>query len=92
MNFNHLAKHWNTICEYGILASMKKTRKYTLELDEALVQSAVKASGRSFTETVRQGLKLVSSADVYARLLEARGTVDLKLDVKKMRRDKRDLR
>jgi hypothetical protein len=69
-----------------------RAKKYTLELDESLVKSAVKATGKSFTDTVRQGLKILAAAEAYRELSKMRGTVDLELDVKKMRKDKRDLR
>ena len=71
---------------------MKTSRKYTIELEESLVKSAVKATGKSFTDTVRQGLKILASTEAYRELSKLRGTVDLALDVKELRKDKRDLR
>lgn len=71
---------------------MKSSKKYTLELEEALVKSAVKATGRSFTETVRQGLRILASSEAYQELSKMRGTVDLELDAKEIRKNKRDLR
>ncbi|MDZ4676507.1 MAG: hypothetical protein SGI74_03270 [Oligoflexia bacterium] len=71
---------------------MKANKKYTLELEESLVKSAVKATGKSFTDTVRQGLKILASTEAYRELSKMRGTVDLELDVKAMRKHKRDLR
>ncbi len=71
---------------------MKAHKKYTLELEETLVRSAIKATGSSFTDTVRQGLKVIASTEAYRELSKMRGTVDLELDVKKIRKDKRDLR
>ncbi len=70
---------------------MKATRKYTLELDEALVKSAVKATGKNFTDTVRQGLRILSSTEAYSELSKMFGTVDLELDAKELRKNKRDL-
>lgn len=71
---------------------MRASKKYTLELEESLVKAAVKSTGKSFTDTVRQGLKILSSAEAYRQLSKMRGTVDLELDVQEIRKDKRDLR
>jgi len=71
---------------------MKSSKKYTLELDEDLVKSAVKATGRNFTDTVRQGLRILAAADAYRELSKMRGSVDLALDIKALRKDKRDMR
>lgn len=69
---------------------MKPNRKYTLELSETLVKSAVKATGKSFTDTVRQGLKIIASAEAYKELAKLSGAVDLEIDVKSLRKSKRD--
>ena len=71
---------------------MKAHKKYTVELEESLVKSAVKATGKSFTDTVRQGLKIVAATEAYRELAQLRGSVDLEMDVKTLRKDKRDLR
>lgn len=71
---------------------MKATKKYTVELDESLVKSAIKATGQSFACTVRQGLKILAAAEAYKELAKLGGSIDLQLDVKELRRDKRDLR
>lgn len=69
---------------------MRTHRKYTLELDESLVKSATQATGKSFTDTVRQGLKILASSEAYRELGKMRGTVDLGLDVKTLRKSRRD--
>jgi hypothetical protein len=71
---------------------MKANKKYSLELEEDLVRSATKATGKGFTETVRQGLRVLAAADSYKELLKLRGSIDLQLDVKALRKNKRDLR
>ncbi len=71
---------------------MKSSKKYTVELEESLVKSALRATGKNFTETIRQGLKILASAEAYRELSKMRGTLDLELDVKAVRKDKRDLR
>ncbi len=64
---------------------MKTNKKYTLELEESLVKSAVQTTGKSFTETVRQGLKILASAKAYKELASMKGAVDLGLDVSSLR-------
>jgi hypothetical protein len=71
---------------------MKANKKYTLELEETLVNSAVQATGKSFTDTVRQGLRILASSEAYRELAKMRGKIDLDLDVRKLRKGKRDLR
>ena len=71
---------------------MKAHKKYTVELETSLVKSAVKATGKSFTDTVRQGLKIVAATEAYRELSGLRGSIDLELDVKALRKNKRDLR
>ena len=71
---------------------MKSSKKYTLELEEELVKSALKSTGRNFTDTVRQGLRLLASSEAYHELAKMRGIVDLEIDSKKIRKSKRDLR
>jgi hypothetical protein len=71
---------------------MKANKKYTLELEEALVKSAVKATGKSFTDTVRQGLRIIASTQAYRELSKMRGTVDLEIDAREIRKNKRDMR
>lgn len=71
---------------------MKAHKKYTLELDEGLVKTATRATGKSFTETVRQGLKILAATQAYRSLEKMRGGVDLEIDAKALRKDKRDLR
>ncbi|MBI4403488.1 MAG: hypothetical protein HY537_04970 [Deltaproteobacteria bacterium] len=71
---------------------MRASKKYTVELEEALVKSAVRSTGKSFTETVRQGLKILASTEAYRELSKMRGTVDLQLDIREIRKNKRDQR
>lgn len=94
-NGDHQAKTFSivdTIHKYGTIYGMKPNKKYTLELDEGLVKSAIKATGKSFTDTVRQGLRILASTEAYRELAKLRGSVDLELNVKDLRKDKRDLR
>ena len=64
---------------------MKTNKKYTLELDESLVKSAIHSTQKNFTETVRQGLKILAAAKAYRELSTMKGTVNLELDISKLR-------
>ena len=70
---------------------MRPAKKYTLELDESLVKAALKSTGLNFTETVRQGLGILASSLAYRELSKLHGSVDLEIDSKKLRKNKRDL-
>lgn len=69
---------------------MKSNKKYTIELDPALVKNAIKATGKNFTETIRQGLKILAAAEAYHTLAKMQGSVDLGINLKELRKDKRD--
>jgi hypothetical protein len=66
---------------------MSDARKITVEISEALLAKAQKASGAGITQTVRTGLELVAASQAYAQLRQQRGKVrfsrrlaDLKAD------------
>ena len=67
--------------------SKESLKKVTMFLPLDLVNRATKVSKKSLTETVRQGLKLVATANTYDRLLAYRGKVDLALDLEALRED-----
>lgn len=50
-------------------------KKVTVHLPAELVEKALKASGKSLTETVEDGLQKVVTAWAYAELLKLRGKV-----------------
>ena len=59
---------------------VKKTRKdpirkITVHLPAELVEKALKASGKSLTETVADGLQKVVTSWAYDELLKLRGTM-----------------
>jgi hypothetical protein len=74
--------------EAGILTSMGRTKKITVEVPADLLKKAQKATGEGVTQTVRQGLEKIVGADVYERLIAARGTVHLTYDIDELRQDR----
>ncbi len=54
---------------------METGRKITVEVPEALLEKAQRASGAGITQTVRAGLELVAASQAYARLRQLRGKV-----------------
>jgi len=67
---------------------MGAEKKVTVMLPEDLLKKAMKASGEGLTPTLRKGLELVAAKDVYRRLLELKGKLDLDLDIGASRKDK----
>jgi hypothetical protein len=67
---------------------MGAERKVTIMLPEDLLERALKASGEGITPTLRRGLELVAAKDAYQRLLKLKGKLDLKLDLKDLRKDR----
>ena len=54
---------------------MGTPRKITVEIPQALLEKAQRASGAGITQTVRTGLELLAASDAYARLRRFRGKV-----------------
>ena len=54
---------------------MGTPRKITVEIPQALLEKAQRASRTGITQTVRTGLELLAASDAYARLLRFRGKV-----------------
>jgi hypothetical protein len=67
---------------------MADTTKVTLQLPAALLKQAQKMTGEGITATVRQGLELLAATRAYAQLRKLRGTLTLKVDLKKLREDR----
>ncbi len=63
-------------------------RKVTMMLPEELLEAALKASGETMTETVRQGLELIAASQAYSSLRSLRGKVKLDISVQDLRRDR----
>jgi hypothetical protein len=65
-----------------------KTRKITVEIDENLVERALRSSGEGVTATVRQGLELVAAGRAYEGLRTLRGKLRLSVDLERLREDR----
>ena len=70
---------------------MKPTRikKVTMELPVELVKEAQAQTRQSLTETVRQGLEILVSRRASRNLAALEGTIDLKLDLSELRRNRK---
>jgi Arc/MetJ-type ribon-helix-helix transcriptional regulator len=68
---------------------MTAIRKITVHVPEELLKKAQRKTGEGVTETIRQGLTLVSARSAYNRLRRLRGTVHLALDVGDLRKDRK---
>jgi hypothetical protein len=68
---------------------MGENRKITVQLPGALLQRAQHATGKGITETIRQGLQLVSRRLAYQELRRMRGKVKFSIDLDQLRKDRR---
>jgi len=68
---------------------MEENRKITVQLPEDLLQRAQHATGKGITETIRQGLQLVSRRLTYQELRRMRGKVKFSIDLDELREDRR---
>lgn len=73
---------------YGIIRTMGKARKITIEVPEDLLKKAQRASGSGVTQTVRAGLQLMAASEAYARLLQFRGKVRFSRSVEELKDDR----
>jgi hypothetical protein len=78
----------NTSPDTGIIPSMARTRKITIEIEEDLLRKAQKQSGEGVTGTVRQALVLLATAEAQRRVGALRGKVKFSIDLDTMRRDR----
>jgi len=72
----------------GIIISMVRTRKITVEVPELLLHRAQKQSGKGITGTVRQGLELLAAAQACDELAALRGKIRFSIDLETMRDDR----
>jgi hypothetical protein len=68
------------------MASMRRTRKITVEVPEQLLEKAQKQSRDGVTATVRQGLELLAAGEAYEQLARLRGKVRFSIDLETMRK------
>ena len=64
------------------------TRKVTVHLPEALLRKAQQSTGKGLTETIRDGLRLVSAGDAYRELQRLRGKVKFSVTLRTLREDR----
>ena len=74
---------------YGIECRMSKMQKITILVPEQELRLAVDATGKSISETVREGLRNIAHAEACKRILAARGKLKLDIDLKELREDRR---
>jgi hypothetical protein len=67
---------------------MATAKKITLQIPEALLEKAQKATGLGITATIRQGLQLVAAGRAYDNLRQLKGKVKFSLDLKTLRNDR----
>lgn len=73
----------------GMITSMGRARKITVEVDERLLERAQKQARDGVTGTVRRGLEMLAAADAYEKLARLRGKVKFSTTVATMRNDRR---
>ncbi len=64
-------------------------QKITAYLPKTLLRRAQHATGKGITETIREGLELLSAREAGRRLRELRGKVKFSVDLAALRRDDR---
>lgn len=64
-----------------------KVQKVTINLPAELLKSAMKQTGEGITETVREGLKLLSAREAYAGARSYEGKYNFSIDLNKLRED-----
>ncbi|MGH9831085.1 MAG: hypothetical protein ACREDR_48390 [Blastocatellia bacterium] len=67
---------------------METARKITVEVPQALLEKAQRASGFGITQTVRTGLQLVAASRTDARLRRLRGKVRFSRTLAELKADR----
>ena len=65
------------------------SQKITAHLPKALLRRAQRATGKGITDTIREGLELLSAREAGRRLRTLRGKVKFSVDLIALRRDER---
>lgn len=71
------------ICIADMIRNM--TKRITANLPSALLDEAIKASGKGITETLIAGLELVKRSRAFAKAQALRGKIQLDLDMDEIR-------
>lgn len=70
------------------MATKEQLQRITVEIPKSLLSSAQKETGKGITQTVTAGLEKLKAALAYKKLLSLEGTIDLKLDLDELRKDR----
>lgn len=70
------------------MATKEKLMKITVEIPKSLLSEAQKETGKGITQTVTAGLEKLKVSHAYKKLLALEGSIDLKLDLKELRKDR----
>ena len=68
---------------------MGSGRKITIEVPADLLRKAQRSSRAGITATVRQGLELVAASRTCEELRKLKGRVELSIDLRALREDRR---
>lgn len=66
---------------------MLETKKITVNLPQALLESAMQETGKGVTETIREGLTRLTRERAYKGLLALEGKVKFKYSAAELRGD-----
>jgi hypothetical protein len=67
---------------------VEPARKITVEIPEALLEKAQRASGSGITQTVRTGLELLAASQAYERMRRFRGKIQFSRTAAELRDDR----
>lgn len=70
------------------LPKTKSQRKVTINLPTELLEQALSSTNSNITDTIRQGLELISAQWAYKGIRNMRGKVKFKLNLAKIRNDR----
>jgi len=66
----------------------KNSKKITIEISQDLLERAMDQTSKGITETIRQGLYLLSEASTYKELKNLKGKGKFNLSWKKLKEDR----
>ena len=72
----------------GMMTSMGRLKKITVEVDEELLAKAQKQARGGVTGTVRRGMEILAAADAYEKLARLKGKVRFSTSLATMRKDR----
>ncbi len=78
----------NAGTDTGIITSMGKLRKITVEVPETTLKRAQRVAGEGVTGTVRRALEELARSDVFEDLLALRGVARFTESLDRIREDR----